>query len=79
MRRQRPGQWEEEAGALEGVVELLPGDTSLHRGIKVFGVDGVHLIQAGKIKADAAMNGEQMALNRTAGTIGDNGGVMACA
>jgi hypothetical protein len=64
---------EEQAGALEGFVELLARDAGLDGGVEVFGVDGGDLVQAGNIEADAAAHGQQVAFNGAAGAVGDDG------
>jgi hypothetical protein len=63
---------EEQAGALDLLVELLARHAGLHRHRQVVGVDRQHPVHAADIDADAALHREQVALERGAHAEGDH-------
>ena len=55
---------EEQAGVLDGLVQLLARDARLHRHREVVRVDAEHPVHAAHVDADAALHGQQVAFER---------------
>lgn len=67
---------EGEAGVVEGFLELGAGDAGFDGGIHVFRADAEDAVHAHHVKADAAMDGLEVAFKGGSGAEGDDGEAM---